>query len=103
MQSSNPVFGRVATSRRGFAAMDSTSVSTPTLEEIYNAPAASSLRTGRMTIDDVVARTGFLFAILVGTGALAWSLNLGSSVLFISRPPNLWVWGMLTIEISPTH
>ncbi len=84
MQSSNPVFGRVATSRRGFAAMDSTSVSTPTLEEIYSAPAASSLRTGRMTIDDVVARTGFLFAILVGTGALAWSLNLGSSVLFIA-------------------
>jgi uncharacterized YccA/Bax inhibitor family protein len=29
-----------------------------------------------MTIEDVVAKTGFLFTILVVVGALAWSLNL---------------------------
>jgi uncharacterized YccA/Bax inhibitor family protein len=51
------------------------------LEQSYNAPAASSIRTGRMTIEDVVAKTGFLFAILVVVGALAWSANLGQGAL----------------------
>jgi uncharacterized YccA/Bax inhibitor family protein len=87
MQSSNPVFGRVANSRKGFAAMDSNTVSStsqPSVEELYNAPAASSIRTGRMTIDDVVTRTGMLFAILVAAGGTAWYLNLGYGVLMIS-------------------
>ncbi|NDA88769.1 MAG: Bax inhibitor-1/YccA family protein, partial [Actinobacteria bacterium] len=53
------------------------------LEQSYNAPAASSMRTGRMTIEDVVAKTGFLFAILVVVGALAWSLNLGALGLIV--------------------
>ena len=53
------------------------------LEHSYNAPAASSIRTGRMTIEDVVAKTGFLFAILVVVGALAWSANLGQGALLI--------------------
>jgi uncharacterized YccA/Bax inhibitor family protein len=86
MQSSNPVLGR-AFNQRGFAAMDSTVTATQdspaTLESLYNAPAASSLRTGRMTIDDVVTRTGILFAVLVVTGAAAWTLNLGTGVLMI--------------------
>ena len=37
-----------------------------------------------MTIDDVVTRTGFLFIILVATGAFSWRLNLGSGVLLAS-------------------
>lgn len=53
------------------------------LENLYNAPAASSLRTGRMTIDDVVTRTGILFATLVVVGAAAWTLNLGTGALFV--------------------
>jgi uncharacterized YccA/Bax inhibitor family protein len=82
MQSSNPVLGR-AFNQRGYAAFDptTTSASPATLETLYNAPAASSLRTGRMTIDDVVTRTGILFAILVVTGAAAWTMNLGVGVL----------------------
>ena len=36
-----------------------------------------------MTIEDVVAKTGFLFAILVVVGALAWSLNLGALGLIV--------------------
>jgi uncharacterized YccA/Bax inhibitor family protein len=36
-----------------------------------------------MTIEDVVAKTGFLFAILVVVGALAWSANLGQGALLI--------------------
>jgi uncharacterized YccA/Bax inhibitor family protein len=36
-----------------------------------------------MTIEDVVAKTGFLFTILVVVGALAWSLNLGGLGLIV--------------------
>jgi uncharacterized YccA/Bax inhibitor family protein len=36
-----------------------------------------------MTIEDVVAKTGFLFTILVVVGALAWSLNLGALGLIV--------------------
>jgi len=75
MKSSNPVLGKAfnqpATSR-----FDQ-------LEQSYNAPAASSMRTGRMTIEDVVAKTGFLFAILVVVGALAWSANLGMGAVLL--------------------
>jgi len=56
MESSNPVFKRTSTE---IALRGNTTVvpSTAELDNLYNAPAASSIRTGRMTIDDVVART----------------------------------------------
>ena len=82
MQSSNPVFkrGLAAIEHRGGTVVDQ---STDDLNNLYNAPAASSMRTGRMTIDDVVARTALLFVVLVGAGSAAWSLNLGAGALFI--------------------
>ena len=55
--------------------MDPTRLSNDSLEETYAAPAASSLRTGRMTMDDVVMRTATLFAVLVAVGAFAWGAN----------------------------
>ncbi len=84
MNSSNPVLGKAFGQKdgRGFASMGS--VLTPdNLEETYNAPAASSLRTGRMTMDDVVARSGMLFGISIVVGAAAWYLNLGAGALLI--------------------
>jgi uncharacterized YccA/Bax inhibitor family protein len=75
MKSSNPVLGK--------AFNQSSNMRVDQLEQSYNAPAASSIRTGRMTIEDVVAKTGFLFAILVVVGALAWSANLGQGALLI--------------------
>jgi uncharacterized YccA/Bax inhibitor family protein len=85
MQSSNPVLGRAFNNKRGFASMGSvaTAPQDSTLEDLYNAPAASSLRTGRMTMDDVVTRTGILFGVLVIAGAAAWTLNLGMGVMMI--------------------
>lgn len=82
MRSSNPVF------KRGYAAMDipgevNRESELRSLEESFAAPAASSIRTGRITMEDVVAKTGFLFAILVATGALAWYLNLGTGALLL--------------------
>ena len=53
------------------------------LEEQFAAPAASSLRTGRMTMEDVVTRTGMLFGILVITGAFAWFADLESGALLL--------------------
>jgi uncharacterized YccA/Bax inhibitor family protein len=75
MKSSNPVLGK--------AFNQPTTMRVDQLEQSYNAPAASSIRTGRMTIEDVVAKTGFLFTILVVVGALAWSLNLGGLGLIV--------------------
>jgi len=90
MQSSNPVLGR-AFNQRGFASMnpgatiqhDAPADSPQKLEDLYSAPSASSLRTGRMTIDDVVTRTGILFGVLVVVGGAAWTLNLGPAFLMI--------------------
>ena len=75
MKSSNPVLGKAFNQPKN--------MQVDQLEQSYNAPAASSIRTGRMTIADVVAKTGFLFAILVVVGALAWSANLGQGALLI--------------------
>ena len=75
MKSSNPVLGK-AFNQPGNMQVDQ-------LEQSYNAPAASSIRTGRMTIEDVVAKTGFLFAILVLVGAFAWRSNLGTGALML--------------------
>ena len=76
MNSSNPVLTRAYNERRGYAAMDRGPSSTENLEAMYEAPAASSLRTGRMTMDDVVARTGILFGTALVVGAAAWYFNL---------------------------
>jgi len=75
MKSSNPVLGK-AFNQPGNMQVDQ-------LEQSYNAPAASSMRTGRMTIEDVVAKTGFLFTILVVVGAIAWRSNLGTGALML--------------------
>ena len=75
MKSSNPVLGKAFNQPRNMRVDQ--------LEQSYNAPAASSMRTGRMTIEDVVAKTGFLFTILVVVGALAWSANLGMGAVLL--------------------
>lgn len=83
MESTNPVF------KRGYAAMPGSRGGSATqvvidhdeLESAYQAPSASAIRTGRMTMDDVVIRTGMLFAVLLAAGAFAWKANLGAGVL----------------------
>ncbi|MEV6975059.1 Bax inhibitor-1/YccA family protein [Kitasatospora sp. NPDC093806] len=42
------------------------------LAEMYAAPSAGPLATGRMTLDDVVARTAMTLLTLVAAGGLAW-------------------------------
>lgn len=55
--------------------MDHTRLNNDSLEATYSAPSASSLQTGRMTMEDVVMRTATLFAVLVAVGAFAWGAN----------------------------
>ena len=88
---SNPVFnnspvfgapkrGRTTTiqpSPYGSAAAGSgamSGIATGRLEQMYGAPTATTRDTGRLTYDDVIVKTAGLFAILVTTGALTWTL-----------------------------
>lgn len=76
MQSRNPVFNRSdAFSRRGYATFnDAPTASAGTLEEMYSAPSATGLQTGRMTMDDVVVKTGLMFAVLLPLAAVNYVL-----------------------------
>ena len=76
MQSRNPVFNRSeAFSQRGYAGFNQAPpVAGQQLEDMYNAPAATGLQTGRMTIDDVVVKTGLMFAVLVPLAGLNFFL-----------------------------
>ncbi|MFF4651275.1 Bax inhibitor-1/YccA family protein [Streptomyces sp. NPDC001380] len=51
---------------------DQQPLSAEQLQQMYGAPAAGPLDTGRMTMDDVVARTAMTLLTLVAAGALAW-------------------------------
>jgi len=78
MESSNPILNRYGKGNGSLV-----SGSTQDLEQMYNAPAASSIRTGRLTIDDVVTRTALLFGLLVISGAAAWTLGFGQGIMMI--------------------
>ena len=80
MDSSNPVFARTEQFRRGGNA----GVGTPSagqLDDMYRAPSATSIDTNRMTLDDVVVRTGTLFAVLLLTAAATFFIWRPTSIL----------------------
>ncbi|MDM8083202.1 Bax inhibitor-1/YccA family protein [Cellulomonas cellasea] len=47
------------------------------LNELYEAPSATTAQTGRMTYDDVIMKTGGLLALLVVVGAATWMIAPG--------------------------
>ena len=67
MQSRNPVFtNSKAFSQRGAAAFaQAPQMSAGQLEDMYRAPSATGVDTGRMSMDDVVIKTGLMFAVLL--------------------------------------
>ncbi|MGZ6827087.1 MAG: Bax inhibitor-1/YccA family membrane protein, partial [Mycobacteriales bacterium] len=65
LQSNNPVFGNAPTLKAPTARQ---------VEEIYSTPQ-------RLTMDDVVVKTGLLLGIIVVTGALAWAGNAPQGVV----------------------
>ncbi|MGW2248960.1 Bax inhibitor-1/YccA family protein [Kitasatospora sp. NPDC001660] len=99
MRSSNPVFSREGSFTRepGYAGFGTTAqaggpygnnpyagspyaqqplgqgpLTDEQLYAMYNGPSAGPLATGRMTLDDVVARTAMTLLTLVAAGAVAW-------------------------------
>jgi uncharacterized YccA/Bax inhibitor family protein len=84
VESRNPVFARSEEFQRGgYATFDTRTPDSAQLEEMYGAPSATSIQTGRMTIDDVVMRTASIFAVLL----------LAAGVTFVLEPPFIVVIG----------
>jgi uncharacterized YccA/Bax inhibitor family protein len=81
MESRNPVFNRDEGFKRGgYATFDTRTPSATDLEGMYEAPSASPVQTGRMTLDDVVVRTASLFAVLLATAGFTY---------FVWQPTNI--------------
>ena len=81
MQSRNPVLTRSeAFSQGGYATFHETATA-DRLEEQYAAPSATGAQTGRMTLDGVVMKTGALFAVLLLTAAIGWTVDSFAVVL----------------------
>jgi len=88
----SPVFGDPRQQRRGGrqAVAQGPAWGTPgaqaadaaTLEQMYDAPPATTRETGRLTYDDVIVKTGGLLALLVVVAAATWTLA-----------PGLWIVG----------
>lgn len=93
---SNPVFNNSAVfgdprqQRRGgqqtvqAPAWGAQAADAATLEQMYEAPTATTRETGRLTYDDVIVKTGGLLTLLVVVAAATWTLA-----------PGLWVVGMI--------
>jgi len=84
MESRNPIFNRSKEFQRGgYATFDTRTPSATELNDMYAAPSATSVDTNRMTLDDVVVRTGSLFAVLLATAAATYFLIKPQSFLLI--------------------
>ncbi|HUR14630.1 MAG TPA: Bax inhibitor-1/YccA family protein [Mycobacteriales bacterium] len=70
MESSNPVFGNAPT-------LKAPTPSVGELEEIYRTPQ-------RLTMDDVVIKTGLLLSVVLVAGGLTWAADLGFGVVAIA-------------------
>lgn len=87
MQSNNPAFRRSpAFSQRGggYATFNPQTATDAELQEMYNQPPATPGQMGRMTYDDVVAKTGIAFGVLLLGAAVGWL-----------TAPGLWILGMI--------
>lgn len=95
---SNPVFSRVEKDSRGYAtfhdrAPQGQTYATPSpvqLEKMYAAPSATSVDTGRVTVDDVVVKTAIQFVLLLASAAVAWQVTSGD----VNRAMSVWLISM---------
>ena len=77
LQSSNPVFGNAPTLKQGSSFGGSGYPTPQQTEDVYRTP-------NRLTMDDVVMKTGILLGIIVVTGAIAWVAKVGSGVMILA-------------------
>lgn len=71
-QQSDPRFGTTDMHNAGAQSYDSAA-----LDQMYNAPAATTADTDRMTYDDIIMKTGGLLALLIVVAAATWVLAPG--------------------------
>ena len=85
MASNNPAFGRPEFSNRGYAGrvQDLPDVSPGTLDQMYSRPAAGSVETDRMTVEDTLAKTVGAFALLLVGAAVGWFTSESIPLLWI--------------------
>lgn len=76
MDSHNPVFARSdvfgASERGGAGATRSPAQEAAELEQLFSSPAATATQMGRLTVEDVIAKTGILFAVLLAGAGLSY-------------------------------
>ncbi|MCM2428061.1 Bax inhibitor-1/YccA family membrane protein [Streptomyces sp. RKAG337] len=68
-----------------YATADQQQLTPEQLQQMYQAPPAGPAQTGRMTMDDVVMRTGMTLGTVIVGAALAWTLlpvNMGIAIAF---------------------
>ncbi|GAA2367837.1 MULTISPECIES: Bax inhibitor-1/YccA family protein [Streptomyces] len=65
-----------------YAVGDQQNLTPDQLQQMYGAPPAGPLQTGRMTMDDVVMRTGMTLGTVIVAAAAAWILDLPVAVGF---------------------
>jgi uncharacterized YccA/Bax inhibitor family protein len=85
MESRNPVFSRTDAFHTGPGGAGRAGVDAMTvdqLEQAYRAPSAGPLATGRMTLDDVVVKTGIGFAVIVVFAAIGWNVVPTNPLVF---------------------
>jgi uncharacterized YccA/Bax inhibitor family protein len=80
MESNNPVFSRNETLARGMQQGVGFHAPAPSAEDV----AAIYATPQRMTIDDVIMKTGLLLAIVVGVGAASWVLDVPIGVALLA-------------------
>jgi uncharacterized YccA/Bax inhibitor family protein len=80
MESNNPVFQRSETLARSLSQGVGFHSPAPSADDV----AAMYATPQRMTMDDVIMKTGMLLAIVVGVGAASWFLEVGLGVAMIA-------------------
>lgn len=68
----NPALSRASAFRPGAVRVAPGTLSDADLETAYNAPSAGSHETGRMTLEDTIGKTAFLFLVLLATAVVGW-------------------------------
>lgn len=116
METNNPVLARMekdAARNGGYAGFGGTASTTPTVEQVqamYDAPstvpaaAPPGVAVGaRMTIADVIAKTGLMFVVVVAFAVGAWQLEVGIGVVLVAMfgALGLGLWGAASQKVRP--
>lgn len=69
------------------------------LEQMYQAPTAGPVQTGRVTVDDVMMKTGMLFGLVIALGVVGWMVAStspgGGSLLMLGGIAGTLVLGLM--------